>query len=91
MIEQKITIDRRDSSLEDPIHIRYSAELAMHPYDVKEVRERLLRKGYEVSYREAADLWGEFSGWMDASWLIIDDHIFEMFLERLEEDMGDEK
>lgn len=89
-MERKITVDRRDSSLEDSIHLRYSAELAMHFDDVNIVRNRLLRKGYEVSHRQTADLWGEFSGWMCASWLIIDDGLFEMFLERLEE-MSDER
>lgn len=89
--QQKVTVDRRDSSFEDSIHVRYSADLAIYTDDVKEVRERLLQKGYEVSHREASDLWGGFSGWMCASWLIVDDRMFELFLERLEEVSDEEQ
>ncbi len=85
MDQQKVTIETRDSSGDEPIHLLYHPELCWYFDDVERVREYLLRKGYEISYRQSADLWESYSAWMMASWLIISDEGLEEFFQWLQE------
>ncbi len=83
-MDSEIVFDGRDNQ-EDVIHVHYNVAIALHYPDVKWLRERMLMKGYEVSYREVAILWASYSKVRTAQWLMTDTKIFKQFIQWLED------
>ena len=61
--------------------IKRSRNWHYHNDDMAQVYTALQNRGYGVSMLEASELWDDFSGHWDASFLIYSEEVFEAFLE----------
>jgi len=50
-----------------------------HGADIAELKRRMQGTGELLADAVIGELWGSFSGWMSASWLIVDDGTFGNF------------